>query len=445
MATVEQVIGWLTKHRAVALALAAAVGSVLAVAVGAYAVVSFGKFIDMLKKAGKAFGLFGDEAAAGGEEAAVGEAAAEAPLLPWIAAIALVGVAAYELYEHWSDVWSFIKRITADAWDFIKAAFSDAVSFVKRYATEIGAALMLLGGPFTFLIGAALLLWKNWRTIWDAIKAATSAVWAAIKAVFDALITVVKVTIVANLMLLQAAWNLVWTTIKTVTNAVWATIKAVFDALVAYLRVTIITPLQFLLSIFQSVWRGVLTAVQTAWSSVRAIFQEFIGDGITVVQTAIQGFETAWSNVWSGIETVVEDVWSELQGIFADIKSGVQDVTNAVGKVAGIAKHIPGASLLGKLASGGPASANTPYIIGEEGPEIFVPKGSGTVLPNSVFAGTGGGTALGGGGTALVGRSSGGGSQTIITQVVLDGQVIAQSTKTILLQQKARGQTIGLS
>ena len=34
------------------------------------------------------------------------------------------------------------------------------------------------------------------------------------------------------------------------------------------------------------------------------------------------------------------------------------------------------------LAEGGPARRNTPYIVGEEGPELFVPNQSGTVIPN---------------------------------------------------------------
>lgn len=32
---------------------------------------------------------------------------------------------------------------------------------------------------------------------------------------------------------------------------------------------------------------------------------------------------------------------------------------------------------------GGPVSANTPYIVGEKGPEIFVPRNSGGIIPNS--------------------------------------------------------------
>ena len=37
-------------------------------------------------------------------------------------------------------------------------------------------------------------------------------------------------------------------------------------------------------------------------------------------------------------------------------------------------------------ASGGPVMANSPYIVGEVGPELFVPQGSGTIIPNNQLA-----------------------------------------------------------
>ena len=47
---------------------------------------------------------------------------------------------------------------------------------------------------------------------------------------------------------------------------------------------------------------------------------------------------------------------------------------------AGIGNFINGG--LGFLAEGGPARAGSPYIVGEKGPELFVPGSSGTVIPN---------------------------------------------------------------
>ena len=45
-----------------------------------------------------------------------------------------------------------------------------------------------------------------------------------------------------------------------------------------------------------------------------------------------------------------------------------------------------------KLAKGGLVNANSPYIVGEVGPELFVPSGSGRIVPNNQ---------LGGGGTVI--------------------------------------------
>jgi lambda family phage tail tape measure protein len=38
---------------------------------------------------------------------------------------------------------------------------------------------------------------------------------------------------------------------------------------------------------------------------------------------------------------------------------------------------------LAPRATGGPVSGNTPYLIGEKGPELFMPSGSGTIIPNN--------------------------------------------------------------
>jgi phage-related minor tail protein len=34
-------------------------------------------------------------------------------------------------------------------------------------------------------------------------------------------------------------------------------------------------------------------------------------------------------------------------------------------------------------ATGGPVNAGSPYMVGERGPELFVPSGSGTIIPNN--------------------------------------------------------------
>lgn len=43
----------------------------------------------------------------------------------------------------------------------------------------------------------------------------------------------------------------------------------------------------------------------------------------------------------------------------------------------------------GARALGGPVSSNTPYMVGERGPELFVPNGAGNIVPNNKLGGGG--------------------------------------------------------
>jgi phage-related minor tail protein len=52
---------------------------------------------------------------------------------------------------------------------------------------------------------------------------------------------------------------------------------------------------------------------------------------------------------------------------------------NLVGGIGGIQAR----------AMGGPVSSGSPYLVGEAGPELFVPGRSGTIVPNNALGGGG--------------------------------------------------------
>ncbi len=66
-------------------------------------------------------------------------------------------------------------------------------------------------------------------------------------------------------------------------------------------------------------------------------------------------------------------------------------------KGSGLLKAIPGmagitgplGALSGARASGGPVSGGRSYLVGERGPEIFTPRGSGSIIPNGTKGGGG--------------------------------------------------------
>lgn len=51
-------------------------------------------------------------------------------------------------------------------------------------------------------------------------------------------------------------------------------------------------------------------------------------------------------------------------------------------------------NLISKRASGGPVTSGEPYVVGENGPEFFVPSSSGTIIPNNQIGGGSGGVSV---------------------------------------------------
>lgn len=102
---------------------------------------------------------------------------------------------------------------------------------------------------------------------------------------------------------------------------------------------------------------------------------------INLAQDAVR---KGWQNIESAVDSFVET--GKLN--FSDFaRSVLQDLAKMIAK-AMIFKAIStalgafGLSIPG-LAEGGPAKKGQPYIVGEKGPELFVPQGNGTVVPNN--------------------------------------------------------------
>ena len=89
-----------------------------------------------------------------------------------------------------------------------------------------------------------------------------------------------------------------------------------------------------------------------------------------------------WQNF---AQTIIDTlIRSQVQQLIAKTFGGI----NGGGNI-GSGKGLLGmGGVLGFLADGGPASAGNPYIIGERGPELFVPNQSGTVIPNNAMGGS---------------------------------------------------------
>jgi len=121
---------------------------------------------------------------------------------------------------------------------------------------------------------------------------------------------------------------------------------------------------------------------------------EDIAEQYKPINMAQEAVKKGWGAIENAVDTMVETGKFK----FSDFaRSVIQDLAKMIAK-AMIFKAISsalgafGISIPG-LASGGPVEKGQPYIVGEKGPELFVPQGAGQIVPNNKLGGGNGGTA----------------------------------------------------
>ena len=137
----------------------------------------------------------------------------------------------------------------------------------------------------------------------------------------------------------------------------------------------------------------------TGWSSA---FKQYIEDGTNMATQAKTTFDSMTSNMNSAIDTFVntgkfsfEDFASSIIKDLVKIEmkalamEGLKGLFGEKGGGGGLLSTI-GSFIGGLFADGGDPPVGKASIVGERGPELFVPKTAGTIVPNNALGGGGG-------------------------------------------------------
>jgi hypothetical protein len=100
------------------------------------------------------------------------------------------------------------------------------------------------------------------------------------------------------------------------------------------------------------------------------------------VSNSFKGMLTGAMSFRDAMKGIISAVIDELWKLFV-VQQIVGVVKSAMGSVFGV--QVPGKAI------GGSVGKNRPYMVGEQGPELFIPGGSGTIIPNRNLSSNGGG------------------------------------------------------
>lgn len=280
----------------------------------------------------------------------------------------------------------------------------------------VGEIIISIIGFITRVIIGAIYLATMFIARWMALITIIQAFQATIKAGLDTVITVMSafgLTIAGIFMnlfqiILAIAWAIISSVLDIFTNGgqglkdIWASVGTFIMNKLNEIKMRFITGF---LIIKNAITGGINKAIEMG---------EKVGEQISLVMGFSDDFKQNFSENLTAIQGFFDDLWGKVESFWSWLTNlkwpsiniqlpNFQGVVDAVGNVvesiggSGIdttAQDEADTMTPGK-AAGGPVTANKPYIVGEEGPEWFVPPNSGRIIPNhmplpSRYMGSGG-------------------------------------------------------
>lgn len=314
----------------------------------------------------------------------------------------------------------------------------------------VGAVAAALGVPFAVaaaivvaavlvIVGIIWLIWTNWETIWNFIKALFDTIWTAIVTAWNTLFEVFR----GPVEFLWQFWSSVFilivaivaTALELMFKLVVGTIKLIYDVLAAiagWIWDNVIVPVA---EFFVALWKGIVDGVTAAWNWIfehvlrpvatwinTNVIQPTVGFFKAMWETIsgfVGGFVTSFKNVLSPIITwikvnIIDKIANFFSGLWDGIKNGLSSMINGLkslfGSIADVFKvpingiidlinkvlqglnktikvpdWVPGLGGKGvnfptipRLAKGGVIDQATMALIGESGSEVVMPLENNT-------------------------------------------------------------------
>lgn len=326
-------------------------------------------------------------------------AAAAAPIIA--AFVALVAVVSL-VRQAWEENWGGIRDTLTAAWTgTIQPALAELWAWLQ---TNLPAALKTLADFWTGTLQPALMQVLGF--IQGSVLPALGELWAWLNSNVPAAIKTVADFVNGTLIpALQAMWTFLQTYIIPVWQAVASVISIVLGAALAGLV---------------EYWNSVLyPMLQALWDFIsNSVIPLFAALAELVATVVVKAFEGWWFILNNSVLPIIKMIWDWINGklipIFRDVATVVVDVLGAAfewarvhilnpfidalsfikgfvdeiieaihrmqGALAGT--RLPGGDGAEAKAAGGPVARGMPYIVGERGPELFVPDASGAIVPS---------------------------------------------------------------
>lgn len=221
--------------------------------------------------------------------------------------------------------------------------------FLGAWAIGVAASMAVPIAIFSAIALAAGFLYKVWSEDWGGIQEKTSAVVQAISGFYSGYIVPFFEEVKSRVSAFGDEWSLAWTLMKIAFENAWNILKGVFQVAWALFSGAVKVAIDIFTGNWAKAWNDVKAAFQDAFNGVKAIF------------------DSIWGSITKSFNATIDYFAEKIK----KIKDGLSSIND-------------GKSGKDGRAVGGSVMMNKPYWVGENGPELFVPSGSGRIENNPV-------------------------------------------------------------
>jgi hypothetical protein len=258
---------------------------------------------------------------------------------------------------------------------FITERFVPALVSIASWIIEHKPVLLALGIAVGVVLTAAFLSWAAAAAAAAAATIAAAAPVVALGLVIGAL--------VSGIIWAYQNWNWFRDAIDAVARFITDTLVPAFQAVWRFIADKVIPVVSDLIGF----WWNMVEAVGGVYAAITLKFLDLVGFISRLPGDIARAAKGIWDGITDGVEAAVRWVLEQLDRMLGPLDE-------IAGKVAGLfggsAEDAVRNRILAKGGSvprralGGPVLAGSPYIVGERGPELFVPGMSGSIVPNGV-------------------------------------------------------------
>ena len=332
--------------------------------------------------------------------AILGVVAAVAPIvLAFVALVAIVALVRQAWEENWGGIrdtltaaWTgTILPALQELWTWLQVAVPAAIQTLSEFWTgTLQPALMQVWGFIqTSVIPMLGELWQWLQTnVPAAIQAvsgfitgtlipALQAIWAFIQEniipMFQQVASVVIPLVVGAF---EAWWTGLTEHIIPILQAVWDFIQTSIIPLLSALAELVTS---VLIAAWEAWWFGMQNRIMPVLSAIWAFIDKSLMPIFKMLADVLKNvLGVAFKWVQDNVFQPLIDALIFIKGLVDDIIETIRRMKSAL---AGV--KLPGEGGGGGRAGGGPVAARTPYMVGERGPEWFVPDVSGMIVPET--------------------------------------------------------------